>query len=107
MISKLIRLVVVNFVFGMLGGVIDLWVMIKLVYDVGVLVVVDYFVVVLYWLFDIREIDVDVVMVNVYVWGGLLIGVMVFCDLLVMNFFGLVLINLYVIGLVCLEIGVY
>jgi cysteine desulfurase family protein (TIGR01976 family) len=80
LIGKSTRLAAVASASATLGTVTDLRAMIKLVHDVGGLVVVDHSAAAPYRLLDVRETDADVVVVNALAWGGPPIGAMVFRD---------------------------
>lgn len=107
LISKSTRLVAVGSASGTLGAVTDLQVVTKLIHEVGGLVVVDHFAAAAYRLIDLKETDIDVVVVNAHAWGGPPIGAMVFRDPAVLDTFGSVSTDPYATGPARLEVGAH
>jgi len=107
LIGKSTRLVAVTSASGTLGTVTDLRSVMKLVHDVGGLVVVDHSAAAPYRLIDIDEIEADVVAVNAVGWGGPPVGALVFRDPALINSFGSVSTNPHATGSARLEVGVH
>lgn len=107
LIGKSTRLVAVTSASGTLGTITDLRVVIKLIHDVGGLVVVDHSAAAPYRLIDINEIDADVVAVNAVGWGGPPVGALVFREPALINSFGSVSTNPHATGPARLELGVH
>jgi cysteine desulfurase family protein (TIGR01976 family) len=78
LITKGTRLVAITSASSTLGAVTDLRAVTKLVHDAGGLVVVDHSAAAPYRLFDLDEVDADVVTVNAVAWGGPPIGALAF-----------------------------
>lgn len=87
------------------GTVTDLQAVTKLVHEVGGLVVVDHSAAAPYRLFDINEVEADVVAVNALAWGGPPIGALVFRDPALIGAFSSVSLNPYATGPARLEVG--
>jgi cysteine desulfurase family protein (TIGR01976 family) len=107
LIDKPTRLVAIASASSTLGTVTDLGEVTKLTHEVGGLVVVDHSAAAPYRLFDLDEIDVDVVALNAVVWGGPPIGALVFRDPSIIDSFGSVSLNPYATGPERLEMGVH
>ncbi len=107
LIGKSTRLAAVASASATLGTVTDLRAMIKLVHDVGGLVVVDHSAAAPYRLLDVRETDADVVVVNALAWGGPPIGAMVFRDPGLINTFSSISTDPEATGPARLEVGVH
>ncbi|MDC8975613.1 cysteine desulfurase-like protein [Mycobacterium marinum] len=107
LISKSTRLVAVTSASGTLGAVTDLRAMIKLVHDIGGLVVVDHSAAAPYRLFDIKETEADVVAMNAVGWGGPPIGAMVFREPALMHSFSSVSTDPHATGPERLETGLH
>jgi len=107
LIGKSTRLVAITSASGTLGTVTDLRAMIKLVHDVGGLVVVDHSAAAPYRLLDVKETDADVVAVNAVGWGGPPIGAIVFRDPALINTFSSVSTDPSATGPGRLEVGAH
>jgi cysteine desulfurase family protein (TIGR01976 family) len=107
LIGKSTRLAAVASASATLGTVTDLRAMIKLVHDVGGLVVVDHSAAAPYRLLDVRETDADVVVVNALAWGGPPIGAMVFRDPGLINTFSSISTDPDATGPARLEVGAH
>ncbi len=107
LIGKSTRLAAVASASATLGTVTDLRAMIKLVHDVGGLVVVDHSAAAPYRLLDVRETDADVVVVNALAWGGPPIGAMVFRDPGLINTFSSISTEPEATGPARLEVGAH
>lgn len=107
LIGKSTRLVAVTSASGALGAVTDLRSIVKLVHDVGGLVVVDHSAAAPYQLFDVRETEADVVAVNAHAWGGPPIGALVFRDPALLDSFGSVSPDPRASGPTRLEVGLH
>ena len=107
LIGKSTRLVAVGSASATLGTETDLRAMIKLVHEVGGLVVVDHSAAAPYRLLDVKETDADVVAVNALGWGGPPIGAMVFRDPKMINTFGSISSDPNAVGPARLEVGAH
>ncbi|MDV3123870.1 cysteine desulfurase-like protein [Mycobacterium sp. 21AC1] len=107
LIDKPTRLVAIASASSTLGTVTDLRPVTKLTHEVGGLVVVDHSAAAPYRLFDLNEIEADVVALNAVAWGGPPIGALVFRDPSMINSFGSVSLNPYATGPARLEVGVH
>src|ERR1700719_1151317 len=107
LIGKSTRLVAVGSASATLGTETDLRAMIKLVHEVGGLVVVDHSAAAPYRLLDVKETDADVVAVNALGWGGPPIGAMVFRDPKMIDTFGSISSDPNAVGPARLEIGAH
>lgn len=105
LIDKPTRLVAIASASSTLGTVTDLREVTKLTHEVGGLVVVDHSAAAPYRLFDLNEIDADVVALNTVVWGGPPIGALVFRDPATIDTLGSVSLNPYATGPERLEVG--
>jgi cysteine desulfurase family protein (TIGR01976 family) len=105
LITQPTRLVAITSASSTLGTITDLRAVTKLAHDNGGLVVVDHSAGAPYQLFDLEEIDADVVAVNAMAWGGPPIGALVFRDPAVIDSFSSVSLNPYAMGPARLEIG--
>jgi cysteine desulfurase family protein (TIGR01976 family) len=101
------RLVAIASASSTLGTVTDLSVVAKLVHEVGGLVVVDHSAAAPYRLFDMNEVDADVVAVNAVAWGGPPIGALVFRDPATIDTLGSVSLDPFATGPARLEVGVH
>lgn len=107
LIDKPTRLVAIASASSTLGTVTDLREVTKLTHEVGGLVVVDHSAAAPYRLFDLDDIDADVVALNAVLWGGPPIGALVFRNPALINSFNSVSLDPGATGPARLEVGVH
>ncbi|MBS9536070.1 cysteine desulfurase-like protein [Mycobacterium sp. M1] len=105
LITPATRLVAITSASNILGSVTDLRPVTKLIHNAGGLAVVDHSAAAPYQLFDINEIDADVVAVNAAAWGGPPVGALVFRDPALIDTFGSVSLDSRAVGPARLEVG--
>lgn len=105
LITKPTRLVALASASSTLGTLTDLRPVIKLVHENSGLVVVDHSAAAPYRLFDVNEVEADVVAVNAVAWGGPPIGALVFRDPSLIDAFGSVSLDPEATGAARLEMG--
>lgn len=105
LVTRPTRLVAITSASSTLGTVTDLRELTKLVHEVGGLVVVDHSAAAPYRLFDIDDVDADVVAVNMLAWGGPPIGALAFRDPSLLDMLGSISLNPHATGPARLEVG--
>lgn len=107
LITRPTRLVAVASASSTLGTVTDLREVTKLVHEVGGLVIVDHSAAAPYRLFDLEDVDADVVAVNTLAWGGPPIGALAFKDPSLLDVLGSVSMDPDAAGPARLEVGAH
>lgn len=107
LITRPTRLVAVASASSTLGTVTDLREVTKLVHEVGGLVIVDHSAAAPYRLFDLEDVDADVVAVNTLAWGGPPIGALAFKDPSLLDVLGSISLNPDATGPARLEVGAH
>lgn len=105
LVTRPTRLVAITSASSTLGTVAELGEVTKLVHEVGGLVIVDHSAAAPYRLFDVDEVEADVVAVNALAWGGPPIGALVFRDPTIIDAFGAVSLDPDATGANRLELG--
>ncbi|UXA17842.1 cysteine desulfurase-like protein [Mycobacterium sp. SMC-4] len=105
LVTRPTRLVAITSASSTLGTVTELREVTKLVHEVGGLVVVDHSAGAPYRLFDIDDVDADVVAVNMQAWGGPPIGALAFRDPSLLDGLGSIALDPHASGPARLEVG--
>ncbi len=107
LITQPTRLAALTTASATLGATVDIRPVTKLMHEVGGLVIVDHTAAAPYQLFDIDDLDADVVALNVASWGGPPIGALVFRDPSLIDTFSSVSMNPHATGPARLEMGAH